>query len=127
MADQIGELQTNQTLMMNLADECAIEDTSWIKPGGLIREAKLTDENTIDCIDFAAEHNIPYIMYDSGWYGTENDESYSPMVPYKGEFPYMKGGSTMRTCDVDIRDHLDYAEEKGVGAVSYTHLTLPTT
>ena len=121
VADQIGELQTNQTLMMNLADECAIEDTSWIKPGGLIREAKLTDENTIDCIDFAAEHNIPYIMYDSGWYGTENDESYSPMVPYKGEFPYMKGGSTMRTCDVDIRDHLDYAEEKGVGVILYVN------
>ena len=67
-----------------------------------------------DCIDFAAEHNIPYIMYDSGWYGTENDESYSPMVPYKGEFPYMKGRKHhAATCDVDIRDHLDYAEEKG--------------
>lgn len=121
VADQIGELQLNQTLQMNLSDECAIEDTSWIKPGGLIREARLTDQNTIDCIDFAAEHNIPYIMYDSGWYGTENDPDYSPMVPYKGTFPYMKGGSTMRSCDVDIRDHIEYANSKDVGIILYVN------
>ena len=121
ISDQIGELQVNHTLMMNLSDECALEDTSWIKPGGLIREAKLTDNNTIKCIDFAAEHNIPYIMYDSGWYGTENDEAYSPMVPFKGEFPYMKGGSTMRKCDVDIRDHIEYANSKDIGIILYVN------
>ncbi|MBC8546731.1 glycoside hydrolase family 97 N-terminal domain-containing protein [Clostridiaceae bacterium NSJ-31] len=121
VADSLGGLQENNYLVQNLADEQKIQDMSWIKTGQLIREAKLTEENTKECIDFAAENGIEYILYDSGWYGTENDPAMNPMEPFIGEFPYMLGGSSMRSCYVDVRDAAKWAAEKDIGVILYVN------
>ena len=120
VADSLGGLQEHNYLVMNLSEPCTMEDTSWIVTGQMLREAKLTEENTQKCIDFAAANNIEYVLYDSGWYGTENDPNMSPMKPVIGEFPYMVGWSQMRSCYVDVSTVAErWADEKGVGVILY--------
>lgn len=126
VSDEIGELQVSSYMLQNLADESIdglyeLEDTSWIEGGTLIREAKLTEENTMDCIEFAAENDISYILYDSGWYGTEDDPDMSPMEPKVGTFLYLSTGTTYRTCAVDVRDAAEWAAEEDVGVVLYVN------
>ena len=42
-------------LILNLNDPCAIADTSWIKPGKVIREVTLTTAGGKACVDFAVQ------------------------------------------------------------------------
>ncbi len=92
---------------------CAIPDTSWIKPGKVIREVTLTTRGGKACVDFAAEHNLQYVEFDAGWYGPE----YSP-------------DSDARTVSVDpdrspgpldLEAVISYAEAKGIGIILYVN------
>ena len=56
-----------------------IADTSWIKPGKVLRVAKLSEACGKDCVDFAVRNDIPYIELDAGWYDPER--SGDPMKP----------------------------------------------
>ena len=60
-------------LILNLNDPCALDDTSWIKPGKVIREVTLTTAGGKACVDFCVERGLQYIEYDAGWYGHEYD------------------------------------------------------
>ena len=53
VAESPGRLLENNDLLLNLNDPCAIEDTSWIKPGKVIREVTLTTAGGKACVDFA--------------------------------------------------------------------------
>lgn len=72
-ADSPGELYEGNELLLNLNDPCAIADPSFIYPGKVIREATLTTEGGIACVDFAVRHKLQYIEFDAGWYGPEDD------------------------------------------------------
>lgn len=80
-----GEL-VESNLVLNLNEPCAIEDTSWIKPGTFtgiwweIHKGRntwiegpdlgATTENTLRAIDFAADNGIPYVVaegWNKGW------------------------------------------------------------
>ena len=66
----IALLQDND-FMLNLNEPCKIADTSWIRPGQVLREVTLTTQGALASINFAASHGLQYIMFDAGWYGPE--------------------------------------------------------
>ena len=79
-----------------------IADTSWIKPGKVLRVAKLSEACGKDCVDFAVRNAIPYIELDAGWYGPER--SGDPMKP-----------------KAYVKPIIDYATRKGVGVILYVN------
>ena len=112
-ADSPGRLLENNDIILNLNLPCAIADTSWIKPGKVIREVSLTTAGGKRCVDFAVEHNLQYIEYDAGWYGPEySDESDATTVtldPQRSKGP------------LDLHEVIRYADERGVGVIVYVN------
>jgi len=113
IADSPGELLENNDMLLNLNDPCAIDDTSWIKPGKVLREVTLTTIGGKACVDFAAEHSLQYVEFDAGWYGPENTED-----------------SDARTVNVDPRrspgpldlpEVISYAGERAIGILLYVN------
>lgn len=106
-AEQPGKLIEHNDIFLNLNDPCRIADTSWIKPGKVMR-ADLKKERVMACIDFAAERGLQYVHIDAGWYGPEmkmasNATSVSPDK------------------DLDIPALCAYADSKGVGLWVYVN------
>lgn len=75
-----GGLIESSDLILNLNPPCALEDTSWIKPGKTMWDWWSGDYDTgVDFtpemntatlehyIQFGAEHHIPYMLIDAGW------------------------------------------------------------
>jgi hypothetical protein len=110
-------------LILNLNDPCAIcdGDTSWIKPSkyvgvwweihkGLSTWAPgdnvgATTENTKRYIDFAAEHEIPYVLaegWNTGWEGDWGDMDF-----------------TQSHADFDLEEVVSYGAERGVGFMAH--------
>jgi alpha-glucosidase len=108
-----GELLERNYLLLNLNEPCAIEDTSWIKPGKVIREVTLTTTGGKACVDFAVEHNLQYVEFDAGWYGEENsDESDARTIsvdPKRSKGP------------LDLHQVIDYAKQRGIGIILYVN------
>jgi len=108
-----GELLEQNYLLLNLNEPCAIEDTSWIKPGKVIREVTLTTAGGKACVDFAVEHNLQYVEFDAGWYGHEySDESDARTVsvdPKRSKGP------------LDLHYIIDYAKQRGIGIILYVN------
>jgi len=113
VADSPGALLENNDIMLNLNAPCAIGDTSWIKPGKVIREVTLTTTGGKACVDFAVEHNLQYVEYDAGWYGPEySDESDATTVtldPKRSKGP------------LDLPEVIRYAAERGIGIIVYVN------
>jgi alpha-glucosidase len=112
-SEKPGQILENNYFILNLNEPNRIEDTSWIKPGKIIREVTLTTRGGKACVDFAAKHNLQYVEFDAGWYGHEYDE-----------------GSDARTVTVDPRrskgpldlhEVIRYAESKGIGIILYVN------
>lgn len=110
-----GQLLEQNDLILNLNDPCAIQDTSWIKPGKVMREVTLSTEGGIACIDFAAAHNIQYIEYDAGWYGPENETDSDATTITKD----MKKSGNEKP--LDLHEVIRYGEEHGVGILVYVN------
>lgn len=109
IAEKDGDLITNQ-LSWLLADECVIEDPSWIKPGkiawdwwnannitGVDFRAGVNTETYKYYIDFAADNNIEYIIIDEGW--------------------YVLGDLLNLVPEIDMDEISSYAKGKGVGVI----------
>ena len=102
----------NSRLVWNLADECRLKDTSWIKPGkvawewwndwgleGVDFKAGINNETYKYYIDFASRYGIEYVILDEGW-------------SVKGEADLMKV-----VPEIDIKELVDYGKERGVGII----------
>lgn len=108
-----GELLENNDLVLNLNDPCALDDTSWIRPGKVIREVTLTTAGGKACVDFAAEHGLQFVEFDAGWYGHEySDESDATTVnvdPKRSPGP------------LDLHEVIRYADARGIGIILYVN------
>jgi len=108
-----GELLERNYLLLNLNEPCAIEDTSWIRPGKVIREVTLTTTGGKACVDFAVEHNLQYVEFDAGWYGAENSEESDARTisvdPKRSKGP------------LDLHRVIDYAKHRGIGIILYVN------
>ena len=102
----------NNDLVWELADECRLEDTSWIKPGkvawewwndwgleGVDFEPGINNDTYKYYIDFASRYGIEYVILDEGW-------------SVKGEADLMKV-----VPEIDIKELVDYAAERNVGII----------
>jgi alpha-glucosidase len=113
IADSPGKLLENNDLILNLNDPCAIADTSWIKPGKVLREVTLTTQGGKACVDFAVRHKLQYVEFDAGWYGPENDDAsdaaFVSVDPARSDGP------------LDLPEVIRYAEERGIGIILYVN------
>ena len=114
-ADSPGKLLERNYMLLNLNDPCKIADTSWIKPGKVIRETTLTTAGGKACVDFAVDRGLQYIEYDAGWYGHEYDD---------------KSDATTVTLDpkrnpnpesLNFPEVIEYADSKGIGVIVYVN------
>ncbi|HSG67322.1 MAG TPA: glycoside hydrolase family 97 catalytic domain-containing protein, partial [Bacteroidales bacterium] len=109
IAAEDKDLITNQMVFL-LAEECRIEDPSWIKPGKVAWDwwnynniykvdfvAGVNTETYKYYIDFAAAKGIEYIILDEGWYEL--------------------GDLTRINPDIDMPELLAYGREKNVGII----------
>ena len=112
-ADNAARLLEQNSLILNLNAPSKIADTSFIKPGKVIRETSLTTKGGKACIDFAQVMNLQYIELDAGWYGNEyNDASDARAVnldPKRSKGP------------LDLQEVVRYGKEKGVGVLLYVN------
>jgi len=112
-AVQPGEILENNYLLLNLNEENKIGDTSWIKPGKVIREVTLTTAGGMACVDFAAKHNLQFVEFDAGWYGNEYDDTSDATTitvdPKRSPGP------------LELKKVIDYAKGKGIGVVLYVN------
>jgi alpha-glucosidase len=119
VATSPGKLLEQNYLISNLNDPCAIADTSWIKPGKVIREVTLSTVGGKACVDFALRQGLQFIEYDAGWYGHEYDAKSDArdvhLDPLRNPDPTA----------LNLREVIDYANSKGIGVILYVnHLAM---
>lgn len=105
-ADTPGQLIENNDIVLNLNPPCQIADTDWVKPGKIMRCTKIDTEAGLRNIDFCAEHNIPYMLFDWLWY--------LPCTSHDGD-------ATKVVDNLDMQRVVDYGKEKGVGVWLYVN------
>ena len=103
VAEEAGDLIENNDIVLNLNKLNELKNTSWIKPGKVIR-SNLTTKEAKECVDFAAARNLQYVHLDAGWYG-----------------PEMKVSSDATTIEKDIKMYelVNYAAKKNIGIFVY--------
>ena len=94
--------QTQPQILDELCEKSRIADTSWIKPGKVLRVAKLDEPTGKAAVDFAKRNNLQYIELDAGWYGQEHTGN--PLEPK----PY-------------VLPIINYAKEQGIGVILYVN------
>lgn len=79
LAETPGKLVESE-IVANLNDPCAIEDSSWVKPGisawdhWWSGEVKMEQQVIYEYIDLASEMGWPYMLIDWQWYGQFNQK-----------------------------------------------------
>ena len=106
VSDTPGGLLDHNDIILCLNPPCAIADTSWIKPGKIMRELTLETEEALRHIDFCAAHGIPYMLFDWKWY--------VPCTSHDGD-------ATKVVSMLDMPRVVAYGKEKGVGVWLYVN------
>lgn len=101
-----GELIENNDLLLNLNEPSRIKNTSWIKPGKIVRDLSLTEKGAKAWIDFAAAHNLQYVLFDWKWYG--------PAFTFDSD-------ASRAAIDLDLPEVIRYGKEKGIGIWLYVN------
>jgi alpha-glucosidase len=119
VAESPGKLLEQNYLILNLNDPCALPDTSWIKPGKVIREATLSTAGGKACVDFCTQRGLQYVEFDAGWYGPENnprsDARDVHLDPKRNPDPHA----------LDLHAVIEYGKSNGIGVILYVnHLAL---
>lgn len=105
-AEKPGELLEKNFILLNLNEPCKIANTDWIKPGKIMREIAITNANSKALIDFSAQNDIDYILYDGGWYGLPFDFDSDASIVAK---------------ELDLQKWIAYGKEHGVGVWLYVN------
>ena len=113
VAESPGRLLENNYFILNLNEPCALSDTSWIKPGKVLREVTLTTNGAKAAIDFCKKHHLQYIHFDAGWYGHEYSEKSDARTvtvdPKRSKGP------------LDLEGVIRYAKASGLGVIVYVN------
>ncbi|MDZ7639980.1 MAG: glycoside hydrolase family 97 catalytic domain-containing protein [Bryobacterales bacterium] len=113
-----GALLEGNHLLLTLNEPSKIEDTSWIRPGKVMREVTLSTKGGKALVDFAAARNLQYMEYDAGWYGHEYDEkqdarTITPDPDRTSKIPNWSG--------LELQQVIGYAKSKGIGVILYVN------
>jgi alpha-glucosidase len=119
VANSPGKLLEQNYLVLNLNEPCALADTSWIKPGKVIRDITLTTTNGKACVDFAMREGLQFVEFDAGWYGNEYDPKSDArqvhLDPKRNPHPD----------SLHLQEVIDYANSKNIGIILYVnHLAM---
>lgn len=113
-----GALLEHNYLLLNLSPASRVADSSFVKPGKVLREVTLSTRGGREAVDFAVKNGIQHIEYDAGWYGHEYEEqsdaravSIDPQRLRKE--PEYQG--------LDLRNVIDYGRSKGIGVFLYVN------
>ena len=111
IAEQDSDL-VNSRMVWNLADECRLKDTSWIKPGKVAWEwwndwgledvdftPGINNATYKYYIDFASRYGIEYVILDEGW-SVKGEADLMQVVP-----------------EIDIEELVAYGKERNVGII----------
>lgn len=101
-----GKLIENNDLLLNLNEPSRIKNTNWIKPGKIVRDLSLTEKGAKEWIDFAASHNLQYLLFDWKWYG--------PAFTFDSD-------ASKVAIDLDLPEVIRYGKEKGIGIWLYVN------
>ncbi len=115
VAESPAKLLEQNYLILNLNDPSALSDTSWIKPGKVIREATLSTAGGKACVDFCAERGMQYVEFDAGWYGPEND-SHSDAREVHLDPKHNRDSHTL-----DLHAVIEYGKAKEIGVILYVN------
>jgi alpha-glucosidase len=118
VGDRPGDLLERSYLVLNLSPPNRIKDTSWIKPGKVMREVTLSTAGGKALVDFAVAHKLDYIEYDAGWYGHEYDETQdaTTITPDPERTDKIEGWAGL-----ELREVIDYARERDIGVFLYVN------
>jgi alpha-glucosidase len=107
IARRPGELVEHNDFILNLNPPSKIADTSWIKPGKIMRVMTQTTSAAKANIDFAAKHKLQYILFDWKWYGPA--------------FSFDSDATKVAIPDFDLPGIIAYGKERGVGVWLYVN------
>jgi hypothetical protein len=107
IARRPGQLIENNDFIQNLNAPSRIADTSWIKPGKIMRVMSLTTKDAKANIDFAAHHKLQYVLFDFKWYGNA--------------FSFDADATKVAIPDFDLPGIIAYAKAKGIGVWLYVN------
>ena len=114
VAERPGDLLANNDLLLNLNPPCEIKNTSWVKPGKVMREISLSMKGSKELVDFAAKRHLQYIHFDAGWYGYEyvvaSDATKVNVDPRRNP-----------NSDLNLQEVIRYANKKGIGVFLYVN------
>ena len=116
-----GELLENNELILNLNEPGQIDYTTWIKPGKAMREVTNSTVGAKSCINFAANHNLDYIEFDTGWYGSEFDTAANPMTVASGRVRKYPNQDVFMEVNLDLMEVSQYARHRGIGIILYVN------
>ena len=114
IAETAGGLVENNDIILNLNLSCEINETSWIKPGKVMRDMSLSTSGAKSVIDFAVKQNIQYILFDAGWYGSQYDVSQDATTWTVDSRRNPEG-------DYDLPEIIKYAKDNSVGVILYVN------
>lgn len=106
-ANDAGGLLENNDLLLNLNEPCKIVDTSWIRPGKVIRDTSLSTDGGMNCVDFAVATGLKFIEFDAGWYGSERE--------------LKSDARTVSRANLDLPRVIDYAKQHDIGVILYVN------
>lgn len=104
--EKAGDLIENDFLVLNLNPPSRVKETSWIKPGKIIRVMTQTTADALSYIDFAAAHHLQYILFDWKWYG--------PAFTFSSDV-------TKVVAPLDMPRIIAYGKEKNIGVWLYVN------
>ncbi|MFN8352863.1 MAG: glycoside hydrolase family 97 N-terminal domain-containing protein [Spirosomataceae bacterium] len=107
VAEKAGQLIENNDIILNLNEPQQLKETSWIKPGKIIREMTLTTEGAKTAIDFAQKQGLQYILFDWKWYG--------PALTFDTDATQVKA-------KMDMAEIVKYGQDRGVGIWLYVNM-----
>lgn len=113
--EKAGTILQNNYIFYNLNPECKIDNTSWIRPGKVMREVTLTTEGGKALVDFALKRKLQYVHFDAGWYGWEYDKASDATTvtldPRRNPNPDA----------LDLLEVIKYAKKRGIGVILYVN------
>lgn len=107
VAEKPASLLQNNDIILNLNEPGKLENISWIRPGKIMRINEITTAGAKKVIDFAADHQISYVHFDTKWYGSEVLSASDPRKTYGPE--------------LNMKEVVDYAKRRGVGVWLYVN------
>ena len=111
--DPVALANAQSAVMDALNEPSRIADTSWIKPGKVLRVARLDTATGKAAVDFAVRNNLQYVELDCGWYGQEHIGD--PLKPGLAPERVARGDK------FDLFEILAYAKGKDVGVILYVN------